>query len=414
MKVGIVQFQIEPGEINSNLEKALEKLSVLREMGVRLAVLPEMWATGFVWDKLPFLASQMPGILSALHQAAGLNEMTVIGSLPEEDRGKIYNTAWVIDGRSGVIGRYRKIHPFPLTGEDRYFTPGNTLPVFKTCFGQIGIITCYDLRFPELCRSLSQNGARLLLVCAEWPLVRSAHWHSLTLARAIENQCFLIAANCCGSDGDMVFAGDSRIIGPDGSLLFRAAEQECVGAADIDLDYVQEIRSRFDTTWARLPSPAPVRDKILSADSALKLVTTIKKSGKKVVFTNGCFDILHIGHVRYLEQARSLGDFLIVAMNSDESVKSIKGPERPVNNEKDRAEVLAALNFVNAVVLFSEETPYQLIDQLRPDILVKGSDWEEKDIVGGDLVKSYGGSVERIELVEGASTTSLIEKIRTG
>ncbi|MDP2798329.1 MAG: D-glycero-beta-D-manno-heptose 1-phosphate adenylyltransferase [Deltaproteobacteria bacterium] len=149
----------------------------------------------------------------------------------------------------------------------------------------------------------------------------------------------------------------------------------------------------------------------MSRDAARELIMRLKKEGKRIVFTNGCFDILHVGHARYLAEARTQGDFLIIAVNSDESVRAIKGPDRPINNEESRAGLLGALATVDAVILFSEETPYNLIEALKPDVLVKGSDWEEKDIVGADIVKSYGGRVVRIPLIEGASTTGTIERI---
>ncbi|MCB0391133.1 MAG: D-glycero-beta-D-manno-heptose 1-phosphate adenylyltransferase [Bdellovibrionales bacterium] len=134
------------------------------------------------------------------------------------------------------------------------------------------------------------------------------------------------------------------------------------------------------------------------------------RAGKKVVFTNGCFDILHIGHVRYLQEAKSLGDILVVAVNMDASVKKLKGPSRPIQNENDRAEILAALECVDIVTLFAEETPYEIIKKLRPDVLVKGGDWPIEQIVGHDIVQSYGGKVLSLNFVEGHSTTQIIKK----
>lgn len=131
---------------------------------------------------------------------------------------------------------------------------------------------------------------------------------------------------------------------------------------------------------------------------------------KKIVFTNGCFDLLHVGHVRYLQEARRLGDFLFVGVNSDSSVKILKGPERPIQNENDRAEILAALACVDAVMIFSEETPEKLIQRVKPNILVKGGDWKISAIVGSDFVQSYGGEVFSLQFIEGKSTTKLIEK----
>ena len=132
-----------------------------------------------------------------------------------------------------------------------------------------------------------------------------------------------------------------------------------------------------------------------------------------VVFTNGVFDLLHPGHVRYLQDARRLGDALIVGVNSDRSVRANKGPERPINPEHERAEVLAALACVDVAVIFDEDTPHALITQVQPDVLVKGADWGEHNIVGRDVVEARGGRVVRMELSQGFSTTSLIERTRT-
>ena len=136
-----------------------------------------------------------------------------------------------------------------------------------------------------------------------------------------------------------------------------------------------------------------------------------RKQGKKLVFTNGCFDLLHLGHIRYLKKAKSLGDILVVGLNSDRSVKKIKGEKRPILPEKERAEILSSLWFVDYVVLFNEETPERLIKELEPDVLVKGADWKLKDIVGADLVRSRGGVVRRIPLYKSRSTTSVIDEI---
>jgi rfaE bifunctional protein nucleotidyltransferase chain/domain len=135
---------------------------------------------------------------------------------------------------------------------------------------------------------------------------------------------------------------------------------------------------------------------------------------KKIVFTNGCFDLLHKGHVDYLSKARSLGDILIVGLNTDASVKrQNKSPERPINTEQTRAFILASLQVVDAVTLFDEDTPYELIKLIQPDILVKGADYKPEDIAGADIVKARGGQVITIELTQGFSTTSLIQKIKS-
>ena len=151
--------------------------------------------------------------------------------------------------------------------------------------------------------------------------------------------------------------------------------------------------------------------KIKSQAVLAKIISKLRAGKKKVVFTNGCFDILHVGHIDYLNKARRSGDALIVALNSDASVRGIKGKGRPINKQADRAKVLAALYFVDYVTIFGSRTPEKLIKMLKPDILVKGSDWKVKDIVGADFVKSYGGKVLRIPFVNGYSTTSVIDKM---
>ncbi|MFL5729742.1 MAG: D-glycero-beta-D-manno-heptose 1-phosphate adenylyltransferase [Cytophagaceae bacterium] len=152
-------------------------------------------------------------------------------------------------------------------------------------------------------------------------------------------------------------------------------------------------------------------DKILSKEKALPLVNEWKKNGK-VVFTNGCFDILHLGHVDYLEKARNLGDKLVLGLNTDKSISRIKGPDRPITDQNSRARVIAALAFVDAVILFDEETPYDLISYLKPDILVKGDDYSLSDIVGADVVINNGGTVKTVSLVKGYSTSNIISKIK--
>jgi D-beta-D-heptose 7-phosphate kinase/D-beta-D-heptose 1-phosphate adenosyltransferase len=154
-----------------------------------------------------------------------------------------------------------------------------------------------------------------------------------------------------------------------------------------------------------------LKQKIKSLVILKKIVSRLKNKGEKIVFTNGCFDLLHYGHVKYLEDAKSKGDILIVAINSDTSVRRIKGNKRPIVNEKDRLRTIAALESVDYVTLFREETPLGVIEQLKPDILIKGADWSKNSMVGGEFVLGYGGSISTIKLVKGRSTTNLIRKI---
>jgi len=152
-------------------------------------------------------------------------------------------------------------------------------------------------------------------------------------------------------------------------------------------------------------------EKIVSVAEGAKLVEKWKQEGE-VVFTNGCFDILHLGHIDYLEKAKKLGVRLVIGLNTDASVKRLKGPERPLNNEYARARMLAALASTDAVILFDEPTPLELITDIKPDVLVKGSDYSIDKIVGADFVLENGGSVKTLDFVEGYSTTGMIEKIK--
>ncbi|GAB4040275.1 D-glycero-beta-D-manno-heptose 1-phosphate adenylyltransferase [Spirosoma gilvum] len=152
--------------------------------------------------------------------------------------------------------------------------------------------------------------------------------------------------------------------------------------------------------------------KILTREQAIQQADQWRTQGQQIVFTNGCFDIVHLGHIDYLEKARSLGNRLILGLNTDASVSCIKGPLRPVVNEYARARLMAALEFVDAVTLFGEDTPLQLIEAVKPDILVKGNDYSVATIVGADFVMGRGGRVETIALVPGYSTTKLIERIK--
>lgn len=146
---------------------------------------------------------------------------------------------------------------------------------------------------------------------------------------------------------------------------------------------------------------------------ALALIERLRSEGKTIVFTNGVFDLLHPGHVRYLREARRLGDALIVGVNSDQSVRASKGPDRPLTSEAERAEILMALECVDAVVIFDEDTPHDLILTLQPDVLVKGADWGENAIVGRDIVEARGGRVVRVPVERGYSTSGIVEKIRS-
>jgi D-beta-D-heptose 7-phosphate kinase/D-beta-D-heptose 1-phosphate adenosyltransferase len=174
-----------------------------------------------------------------------------------------------------------------------------------------------------------------------------------------------------------------------------------IGSATVTVDEVLELgRREFNS----------VDYKIVDFENINKIVKELKSKGKRVVFTNGCFDILHIGHAKYLQKAKALGDILIVGLNSNNSVRRLKGETRPINDEYDRAYLLASLEVVDFVVIFEEDTPYNLIKLIEPDLLVKGADYKGKDVVGSDIAKE----VRLIDFVEGRSTTNIIKKVKNG
>ncbi len=176
---------------------------------------------------------------------------------------------------------------------------------------------------------------------------------------------------------------------------------------------------KVGTSRVTLPEVNEFLNKNFGKKQKIISVMDLKKEIKdyhsnRIVFTNGCFDILHVGHVEYLQKAKELGDVLIVAVNDDDSVRRLKGGNRPVNTLQDRMQVLAGLSCVDYVVSFSEDTPYELIKKIRPGILVKGEDYKNKEVVGTDIVESYGGRVVLLPFVQGHSTTHIIEKIKDG
>ncbi|HUK55259.1 MAG TPA: D-glycero-beta-D-manno-heptose 1-phosphate adenylyltransferase [Nitrospiria bacterium] len=159
-------------------------------------------------------------------------------------------------------------------------------------------------------------------------------------------------------------------------------------------------------------SPVVSQTKVKTVPQLRSILARLRRRGERIVITNGCFDLLHVGHLRYLRRARRYGDRLVVAINSDRSVRKIKGPRRPLLPQAERAELLAALSCVDYVTIFDEPDPLKIITALRPDVLIKGSDWGQNKIIGRDVVERRGGRVRRVPLVKGVSTSRLIEKIR--
>ncbi len=420
MKLTVSAFQLCPQkDIAKTLDKVVEAASEAAKNGAGLILLPELFPFGILKNREEAneAASKTPKILSHLKEWAGRLKIAICGGLPfEYAGGSILNSMFLIPPE-GPFLRYDKLHLFPPFNEPIVFKPGKAPKTFclNTSSGQVlaGPMICYDIRFPELARRLSQEGASLLMVSSLWPLSRKENLITLLRARAMENQCFLVAANVCGRCGNIEFAGASLVAAPDGSLLSQAGDGEELILARLDIDKIQSLRAFFNSSIPKGIWNFPLETKIIDIKEAKKRISFRKKAGQRVVFTNGCFDILHAGHVSYLRKARAFGDVLVVGLNSDESIRRIKGPSRPVNRENERAKVLSALSFVDMVVIFSEDTPERLIHEIEPDVLVKGADWEEENIVGADFVKARGGNVKRIAFEEEVSTTGIIERIKS-
>ena len=253
IKVGIIQFDVRLGDIDRNVATVKRRIPSLVRQGVHLIVLPEMWSTGFANERLKELAESTPGVLRDLSEVAGRSHLTIIGSLPEKEGDKVYNTAYVV-GRDGlIVDAYRKVHLFSLTGEDHYFEAGLKAVVSQTPLGPIGLMICYDLRFPELCRALALRGAKVLVVMAQWPAERLAHWKVLLKARAIENQMFVVGVNRCGRDEGLVYAGHSRVISPYGEVMARGGKRPANLSAIIDFPLLERTRTQIPCLKERIP-----------------------------------------------------------------------------------------------------------------------------------------------------------------
>jgi len=406
---GFLQFDVKLGNTEANLAAVRRGLAALKPAGPALLVLPELWGAGFDYPNLVAHGARTPELLAALQGEAARYDIHLAGSLPEAAEGLIYNTLFIV-GPSGVVGAFRKQQLFAPMGEGQHFTAGDNPQPIATELGLVAGLVCFDLRFPDLARSQAARGAQLLVVSGQWPAVRREHWRVLLQARAIENQLYVVGCNRCGVTDDVEFGGHSLIVAPDGAILAEAGEDVAAQLVELDPALVARRRKLF-TAAALTPYRFPDRDKIVALEELLELRGAYCRLGRKVVFTNGCFDILHRGHVTYLEEARRLGDCLVVGLNSDASVKRLKGPSRPMNDEDARARVLAALGCVDFVILFEEDTPQELIAALLPEVLAKGGDWPVAKIVGAPEVLAAGGRVLSIPLVADFSTTGLIEKI---
>jgi predicted amidohydrolase len=252
INVAAIQFNVRQGAPDANLMYVREALIRVAEKGTHLAVLPEMWSTGFAYRNLNELALRSQGIVDELLELSARYKLVIIGSMPEPNGDKVFNSIYVVD--NGVIaGIYRKIHLFSLLGEDKAFSGGDHWLLAETTLGKIGVLICYDLRFPELSRRLALEGAQVICVPAQWPKPRQEHWRTLLRARAIENQLFVVSCNSCGVIGKLDFFGMSMIINPKGDVLEEAGEEECEILAGLDMRVMTDWRTQIPCFNDRKP-----------------------------------------------------------------------------------------------------------------------------------------------------------------
>ncbi|MDY0212974.1 MAG: carbon-nitrogen family hydrolase [Desulfuromonadaceae bacterium] len=249
---GAVQFNIKLGDIDTNIKTAVAGLRRLATQDAKLAVLPEMWSCGYDYRNLAQLAQETPRILTLLEKLSTELGMVIVGSLPEKEGEAMYNTLYVAD-KGSIVACYRKLHLFSTMGEDRFLSPGDRTCVVTTSVGRLGLAICYDLRFPELFRKMALEGAEILCIPAEWPKPRQEHWRTLLRARAIENQMFVVAANCCGMQGKLDFFGMSMLISARGDVLAEAGETNTELVAIFSYEEMVKYRSQIRCFQDRRP-----------------------------------------------------------------------------------------------------------------------------------------------------------------
>jgi len=252
IQAAAIQFNVKPGDLDANLAYVRLALARVAGRGADLAVLPEMWSSGFDYKNLNRLAGRTAAIVAELLELSRDLKLVICGSMPETHGDKVYNTVFLADNGS-LAGVYRKIHLFSLLGEDRSFDAGDSWLLADTSIGKIGVLICYDLRFPELARRLTIEGARVICIPAQWPRPREDHWRTLLRARAIENQLFVVSCNSCGLIGKLDFFGMSLIIDPKGEILADAAAEQCEVIALLDMHAMDDWRRQIPCLSDRRP-----------------------------------------------------------------------------------------------------------------------------------------------------------------
>jgi omega-amidase len=243
LSVSLGQMDVALGQPDKNLDKVRAMVAEAKRRGSQLVVFPELWSTGLDLEHCAEYATPVDeGIFAETARTAREHSIHIVGSLLEATARGFRNTAVLFSPEGQRLGQYSKAHLFGPMEEDKYLIPGDEAPVLDPAWGRSALAICYDLRFPELFRKYALNGARMVLLMAEWPYPRLTHWEALLRARAIENQSFFVACNRVGESGEWTFFGHSAIYDPYGELVSGASGEETLITAEVDLDYVDEVR----------------------------------------------------------------------------------------------------------------------------------------------------------------------------
>lgn len=254
LNISLAQMHIQLGEVQRNLTRAAQLTAEAARRGSHLIVLPELWSTGYALDRAKELAAPLnTGLFAEQMGLASQNKISMVGSILEQRGMAVNNSATFIASNGRQMGVYRKIHLFRLFNEDKWLDPGEAPLSMDLPWGTTALAICYDLRFPELFRRYATEGAAIIIIPAEWPLVRIEHWRTLLQARAIENQCYILACNAAGTTGDTHFGGHSMIVDPWGKIVIEGGEDPMLLTAEIDLDLVAEVRQRIPIFEDRRP-----------------------------------------------------------------------------------------------------------------------------------------------------------------
>ncbi len=357
-------------------------------------------------------ALDAPFRAAVIHAAEAALSRCAVAAIEDYDKGVLRaGVCESIITRAAALGREVIVDPAKLTAYDRYrgasaITPNRTEAELATAMPtDSGADTLANARLAEAIRARFAIDRVILTLDRHGALLAEPARPPLSIPTVAREVYDVTGA------GDMVLAAlvaarANHIPWPDAVRFANTA-----AGLEVEVFGVQPIPFERVHRQVLLEARA-LRGKRRSADEAAVEVAAARKEGRRVVFTNGCFDLLHAGHIRLLKQAAALGDFMVVALNSDASIRRLKGPDRPVNTEDDRVAVMSELESVGIVVLFEEDTPTTLIERLRPDVLAKGGDYTKDQVVGKDLVESWGGRVELIPHLDGRSTTQTIARLR--